>query len=192
VLIGYARVSTDSQILDLQVDCLIKSGVDPRNIFTECMSGRNLSRPELQKMLDFIKEEDTLIVYKLDRLARSLPHLIYIVQTLEAKKVHLNSVTENIDTRSPSGKLLINLFGSLAEFERDVIMERTKAGIAAAKARGAHLGRPFSLNALQYDQIKELLRQGKTVSDISKILGIKSRTPIYHYLKNHPIEKAAS
>ena len=140
MLIGYARVSTDDQTLDLQRDALTTAGCD--RLFTDTMSGATAARPGLMEALGFARPGDTIVVWRLDRLGRSLRHLIETVTALATRGVGFKSLTESIDTTSPGGKLIFHIFGALAEFERDLIRERTHAGLAAARARGRTGGRP--------------------------------------------------
>jgi DNA invertase Pin-like site-specific DNA recombinase len=149
MLIGYARVSTFEQTLDLQQDALTKAGCE--QTFTDTISGSVAERPGLQNALLYLREGDTLVVWRLDRLGRSLKHLIDTITTLHERDIGFRSLTENIDTTTSSGKLIFHVFGALAEFERDLIRERTQAGLAAARARGRHGGRPRAeaLNAPQ-------------------------------------------
>jgi DNA invertase Pin-like site-specific DNA recombinase len=145
LFIGYARVSTQDQNPQLQLDAL--TAADCERSFVERASGAQRERPELQAALEYIREGDTLVVWKLDRLARSLKQLIETVESLETRKIGFRSLTENIDTTTPGGRLTFHLFAALAEFERSIIKERTTAGLAAARARGRKGGRPPSLNA---------------------------------------------
>lgn len=140
MLIGYARVSTDEQNPALQFDALTRAGC--ARIFTDSASGALLNRPELDKALARLKPGDTLVTWKLDRLGRSLAHLISLVAQLEARGIAFCSLSEAIDTGTPSGRLLFHVMGALAEFERALISERTRAGMAAARARGSVIGRP--------------------------------------------------
>src|SRR5437867_1277944 len=142
MLIGYARVSTNEQNLDLQRDALRKAGVRSKNIFTDKITGTKAERPGLAEALSHLREGDTLVVWRLDRLGRSLKHLIETVTALHAQGVAFQSITENIDTSNPTGKLVFHIFGALAEFERSIIRERTIAGVSAARARGRKGGRP--------------------------------------------------
>lgn len=151
--IGYARVSTEDQCLDLQVDALEKAGCD--QIFTDHgVSAVATNRPGLTQALAEIQEDDVLVTWRFDRLARSLHDLMNITASLHLKDAGLLSLTENVDTASPSGRLILHIFGAVAEFERNLIIERTKAGLAAAKARGSHIGRPRKLSD---DTIAELI-----------------------------------
>ncbi|KPV54042.1 hypothetical protein SE17_06100 [Kouleothrix aurantiaca] len=138
--IGYARVSTQEQTLDLQKDALTKAGCE--EIYFDTMSGAKAERPGLQEALSYMRQGDVLVVWKLDRLGRSLKNLIELVTKLDARDIGFRSVTENIDTTTSSGRLIFHFFGALAEFERDLIRERTQAGLAAARARGRKGGRP--------------------------------------------------
>jgi DNA invertase Pin-like site-specific DNA recombinase len=142
MLIGYARVSTNEQNLDLQRDALIKAGVTVRNLYTDKVTGVKSERPGLKQALSHVREGDTFIVWRLDRLGRSLRHLIDTVTTLKNQGVSFKSLTENIDTSTATGTLVFQIFGALAEFERNLITERTVAGLEAARARGRKGGRP--------------------------------------------------
>ena len=134
MLIGYARVSTQDQTLHLQMDALEKIGCD--KIFTDTISGSATQRLGLDEALEYVREGDTLVVWKLDRLGRSLKHLIETITNLNNRNIGFKSITENIDTTTCGGKLIFHIFGALAEFERDIIRERTNAGLQAARARG--------------------------------------------------------
>src|SRR3954469_18660960 len=140
MLIGYARVSTQEQTLSLQQDALHQTGCE--RIFTDTASGARADRPGLDEAIAYARSGDTLVVWKLDRLGRSLPHLIETVRGLDQHGIGFKSLTEQIDTTTSSGKLIFHVFAALAEFERDVIRERTQAGLAAARARGRQGGRP--------------------------------------------------
>ena len=140
MLIGYARVSTQDQTLNLQRDALEKIGCS--RIFTDTASGADVERKELEVALQFVREGDTFVVWRLDRLGRSLKHLIEVIHQLHERKIGFRSITENIDTTTSGGKLIFHVFGALAEFERDLIRERTQAGLQAARARGGVGGRP--------------------------------------------------
>src|SRR6184192_924840 len=140
MLIGYARVSTQDQTLDLQKDALEKIGCT--KIFTDTASGATTERSGLTEALNYVREGDSLVVWRLDRLGRSLKHLIETITNLNKRMIGFQSITENIDTTTSGGKLIFHIFGALAEFERDIIRERTKAGLAAARARGRLGGRP--------------------------------------------------
>ena len=140
MLVGYARVSTQEQTLDLQKDALEKLGCI--KIFSDVVSGAKAERTGLHEALEYVREGDTLVVWRLDRLGRSLKHLIETITKLNNRKIGFKSITENIDTTTSGGKLVFHIFGALAEFERDIISERTNAGLSAARARGRLGGRP--------------------------------------------------
>jgi DNA invertase Pin-like site-specific DNA recombinase len=181
MLLGYARVSINDQNLDLQKDALLKAGCE--KIYVDTMTGEAKNRPGLEQTLQMLREGDTLVVWRLDRLGRSLKHLIELVQELSDRKVGLSSLQESIDTTSPSGKLVFHLFGALAEFERNLIAERTKAGLAAARARGRLGGRPPVLDDKQREALVMLYREKKhSVKEICQIMGI-SRQTLYNYLR---------
>src|SRR5690349_15412935 len=143
MLIGYARVSTDDQTLDLQLDALKAAGCERRRVYTDTASGAKTDRPGLAKALDMLREGDILVVWRLDRLGRSLPHLIEVVGDLKGRHIGFKSLTENIDTTTPAGELIFHIFASLAQFERELIRERTMAGLVAARARGRKGGGTF-------------------------------------------------
>ena len=136
--IGYARVSTKDQVLDLQIDALEKDGCEL--IFKETASSAKTDRPELQKLLNHLRKGDIVVVYKLNRLGRSLKHLLDVVAELNQKEVDIRSINDAIDTTTPQGRLFFNISASFAEFERDLIRERTKSGLEAARARGKNVG----------------------------------------------------
>lgn len=177
--IGYARVSSEDQNLHLQKDALNLASCD--RIYEEKESGGKVDRPELLRLLDTVRTGDTLVVWRLDRLGRSLKHLIQTVEDLEARGVGFQSVTESIDTTTSGGKLIFHIFAALAEFERALIRERTKAGLTAARARGRQGGRPKVLSADKRKMV-QALRDDPTqsISAICKTLGI-SRTTFYRY-----------
>src|SRR3954452_8384165 len=147
MLFGYARVSTDDQKLDLQFDALIHAGVDRERIFEHKLSGMRADRPGLASVLKAVREGDTLVIWRLDRLGRSLKELIALADELKRRCVQLRSVNEGIDTTTIGGELLFHLFGSIAHFERNLIKERTRAGLASAKAKGKVGGRPPAMKA---------------------------------------------
>lgn len=175
MLIGYARVSTQDQNPTLQHDSLTQAGCE--KIFTEKASGAQRERPQLLAALEYLRAGDTLVVWKLDRLARSLRQLIETVELLEKRGIGFRSLTENIDTTSPGGKLIFHIFAALAEFERDLIRERTTAGLAAARARGKVGGRPPSLTASDLTAAKALLRDPSiTVEEAARRVGVTAST----------------
>lgn len=178
--IGYARVSTDDQRLDLQKDALTGAGCI--DIYEEKESGKNADRPALGYCRRALAAGDTLVVWRLDRLGRSLPDLVQIVAELESAGVGFESLTERIETSSAAGKLVFHVFAALAEFERNVIRERTHAGLAAARARGRKGGRKPALDEKQIREIKALLRDPEIqVSDVAKRYGV-SRATVYKHV----------
>jgi DNA invertase Pin-like site-specific DNA recombinase len=178
--IGYARVSTVDQNAALQHDALTAAGC--ARIFTDHgVSGSRASRPELDRLLEQLRPGDTIVVWRLDRLARSLRNLLDLVETLTDRGVHLRSLTESIDTSSASGRMVLSVFGALAEFERSLIVERTQAGMAAARARGVKVGRPAAVTADQLAQARTLVSAGHSVAAVAKTLGI-GRSTLYRGL----------
>src|SRR3954453_21025525 len=180
MLIGYARVSTDEQNLDLQRDALTKAGCE--QIYTDRVSGTKDNRPGLTAALSHLRQGDTLVVWRLDRLGRSLRHLIDTVTTLQERGIGFKSLQESIDTTTSGGRLVFHIFGSLAEFEREIIRERTKAGLQAARSRGRNGGRPKKLTKKQIEMLQHLAAdKTHTVAEICKTLGI-GRTAFYRYV----------
>ncbi len=179
--IGYARVSTGEQTLDLQLDALKAAGCG--KVFEETASGAKADRPVLAEALTYIRDGDTLVVWRLDRLGRSLGHLIETVAELAERGIGFKSLTEQIDTTTPGGKLVFHVFGALAEFERDLIAERTQAGLRAARARGRVGGRPKALDTPAKVAMARALHADKrhSIADICTTLGI-SRATLYRYL----------
>jgi DNA invertase Pin-like site-specific DNA recombinase len=171
------------QTLDLQKDALHIAGCDPAHLYLDVISGAASSRPGLEQALDYLRAGDTLVVWRLDRLGRSLQHLLDLMTTLERRGIGFRSLTEQLDTTTPGGRLIFHLFASIAEFERDLIRERTLAGLVAARARGRQGGRPKSLDALKpvtVQEAKALYDEGKTsVATLCKMLGGISRTTFY-------------
>ncbi|WP_449415990.1 recombinase family protein [Phormidium nigroviride] len=183
MLVGYARISTLEQNLDLQRDALLSAGCE--KVFTDIASGIQDNREGLKETLNYLRSGDTLIVWKLDRLGRTLKHLIETVNTLATKSISFCSLQENLDTTTSSGKLIFHLFGALAEFERELIRERTRAGLKAARTRGHKGGRPRKLNIAQIKMAKLLISEGSTsITEICRTLGI-SRSTLYRRLKNN-------
>ncbi len=181
--VGYARVSTQDQTLNLQKDALEKIGCT--KIFTDTISGAQAERPGLTEALAYVREGDSLVVWKLDRLGRSLKHLIDTITELNNRKIGFMSITENIDTTTSGGKLIFHIFGALAEFERDIIRERTQAGLQAARARGRLGGRPKvkTLNTAKKIALAQSLYDDKnnSIDEICKTLNI-SRSTLYRYI----------
>src|ERR671915_1212395 len=181
MLIGYARVSTYDQTLHLQQDTLTKAGCN--KIFTDIASGAKAERKGLEEALSYIRVGDTLVVWRLDRLGRSLRDLIATMTMLEEQGIGFKSITENIDTTTSGGKLIFHIFGALAEFERDIIRERTQAGLIAARARGRKGGRPKALTPKKAQMVQGLYRNKEnSLDEIRKTLNI-SRTTLYRYIK---------
>lgn len=187
MLIGYARVSKadGSQSYDLQLDALIAAGVDPAHIYKEKQSGKNTERPEFENCLRALREGDTLVVWKLDRLGRNLKHLVSIVDELTDRGIGLKVLSghgANIDTSTPAGKLVFGIFSALAEYERELIRERTIAGLSAARARGRVGGRKFKLSKLQVLSLQAAMKDKNTnVNDLCKELGI-TKPCLYSYV----------
>ena len=187
MLIGYARVSKsdNSQVLDLQIDALTNSGVKEENIYTDKISGSKDERPGLENCLKALREDDILVVYKLDRLGRNLKHLIQTVEDLTKRKIGfkvLSGQGVNIDTTTPAGKMIFSIFGALAEFERELIRERTIAGITAARARGRMGGRKFNLTKAQVRLAEASMKNRDTsVTELCKELKI-TRATLYKYI----------
>jgi DNA invertase Pin-like site-specific DNA recombinase len=181
MLIGYARVSTEDQNLDLQIDDLKKAGCE--KVYQEKVSGSKERRAELEEALSYVRKGDTLVVWKLDRLGRSLRNLINIINKLQENDIQFKTLREGFDTSTSGGKLIFHVFGALAEFEREVIQERTKAGLRAARARGRLGGRPKKLT-------KEIIARAKALhkdltippKDICSTLNI-SKSILYRALK---------
>lgn len=184
MLIGYARVSTQDQTLDLQTDALTKAGCE--KLFTDTTSGANTERPGLQEAMNHLRAGDTLVVWRLDRLGRTLKHLIATISELNDKGIGFKSLQENMDTTTSGGKLIFHIFGALAEFEREVIKERTNAGLQAARARGRLGGRP-KIQVLDPKKIalaRKLYEDGNTpVQEICDTLHI-GRSTLYRYIRD--------
>src|SRR5437667_2944557 len=183
MLIGYARVSTQDQTLNLQKDALEKIGC--AKIFTDTASGATTERKGLDDAINYVREGDTLVVWRLDRLGRSLKHLIETITKLNNRKIGFKSIQENIDTTTSGGKLVFHIFGALAEFERDIIRERTNAGLQAARARGRLGGRPKAKahNSSKKVAMAQSLYDDKnnTIDEICKTLNV-SRATLYRYI----------
>lgn len=175
--IGYARVSTDDQRMDLQRDALTAAGCE--KVFTDTASGAKAARPGLDEALSYARKGDVLVVWRLDRLGRSLPELVKIVGELEAAGIGFESVTERIETSSAAGRLVFHVFAALAEFERRLIVERTHAGLAAARARGRKGGRP-ALPPEKVAAIQAMAAGNRSVTEICKALKI-GRSTLYKY-----------
>jgi DNA invertase Pin-like site-specific DNA recombinase len=181
MLIGYARVSTLEQDIALQVDALKKAGCD--NIYDDTASGAATDRPGLTNALSYVRKGDTLVVWRLDRLGRSLRHLIDAIADLEKRGIGFRSLQESIDTTTSGGRLIFQIFGALAEFERNLIRERTQAGLKAARVRGRLGGRPKALDAKKTALAYQLYDEKRhTIKEICQMLGI-SKPSLYAYLE---------
>jgi DNA invertase Pin-like site-specific DNA recombinase len=180
MLVGYMRVSSDSdrQSSALQRDALLAAGVDERHLFEDKASGARDDRPGLAKALDFVRPEDCLVVWKLDRLGRSLSHLLSIVMGLRDKDVGFRSLTEQMDTTTPHGELLFHLFGALAQYERALTQERIRAGIIAAKRRGRHGSRPQVIDTEKLESVIAALELGTSKAAVCRAFGIPRSTLI--------------
>jgi DNA invertase Pin-like site-specific DNA recombinase len=181
MIVGYARVSTSDQHLHLQHDALTKAGCE--KIYQDQLSGASTERPGWNQARAALREGDTLVVWRLDRLGRSLKHLIDTIAELNNAGVAFKSVTENLDTGSTGGRLIFHIFGALAEFERELIRERTHAGLTAARARGRKGGRPPALDAKAIASAQQLLRDpNQSVTEVARLLGV-ARSTLYRALK---------
>ncbi len=181
-LIGYARVSTPDQNVAMQVDALEKAGC--HRVFTDVASGAKASRPGLDQALAYLREGDTLTVWKIDRLGRSLSHLVQTVDDLRDRGVSFRSLNDaGIDTTTRNGKLLFNLFATLAEFERDLIRERTKAGLESAAARGRHGGRRPVITPSKLDKAQKLMAKGLSVREAAAAIKV-GKTALYDALRD--------
>lgn len=183
-LLGYARVSTNDQDLNLQIDALLSAGCKKENIFTDTVSGSKKERPGLDQCLQNLDEGDTLLVWRIDRLGRSMPHLVSLIDELFKKGIGFKSLCDGIiDTTSASGELIFNIFSSLAQFEKRLIQERTRAGLAAARARGRNGGRKkISVDDPKVRTAKKMHKDHEmTINEICKMLKI-SRATFYRYL----------
>jgi DNA invertase Pin-like site-specific DNA recombinase len=180
MMYGYARVSTADQNLALQRDALTKAGVE--RIFSDRGVSGIKRRPQLERMLKGLAPGDVVVIWKLDRIGRSLPDLLRVVETIQQRGATLRSITEHIDLSTAAGRLLVNVLGSLASFERDLLLERTRAGIDAARARGVHLGRRKVLGPAQVRQARSLLKGGESVRSIAAGMKVSHMT-LYRALR---------
>jgi Site-specific recombinases, DNA invertase Pin homologs len=188
-LVGYARVSTAEQDASMQKSALQQAGVV--RVFVDVASGARTDRPGLEAALAFLREGDTLVVWKLDRLGRSLPHLVQTVAALERRQVGFRSLTESIDTGTPNGRLIFHLFAALADFERDLIRERTRAGLAYAKARGRNGGRRPVVTSEKLVRARELIEtKGLTVREAAGRVKV-GKTALYSALKREQEQPAS-
>ena len=181
MIIGYARVSTVDQNLELQHDALQQAGCE--RVFEDHISGSATERPGWAQAHATLREDDTLVVWRLDRLGRSLKHLIETITELDERGIGFRSLQESIDTTTSGGRLVFHLFGALAQFERELIQERTKAGLVAARARGRNGGRPRKLTARQVETVRQLLEDPEyTVQEVAEIVGV-ARSTLYRALE---------
>lgn len=178
MLIGYMRVSSDNdrQTTALQRDALLAAGVDARHLFEDKASGARGDRPGLAQALDYVRPGDCLVVWKLDRLGRSLSHLLAIVTALQTRGVAFRSLTEQMDTTTPHGAFLFSLFGALAQYERALTQERIMAGLAAAQRRGRRGGRPPAIQEEKLEAIREALHNGASKAAVCRTFGVKRST----------------
>ena len=178
MLVGYMRISTSEtrQSTDLQRDALLRAGVDPRNIHSDIASGAKVERPGLKVCLSYLTAGDVLVVWKLDRLGRSLPHLVTLLEELRGRGVLFRSLTEGMDTTTPSGELLFNIVASLAQFERSLIRERVNAGLEAARLRGRVGGRPRAITDEKMALIADALAQGRSKAEVARAFGVSRAT----------------
>ncbi len=172
--IGYARVSTSDQTAQAQVDALNIAGCE--KVFTETASGSKIDRPTLAEAIEFLRAGDVLVAWKLDRVARTLPHLIELMEGLKQRDIGFQSLTEEINTATPGGKLVFHIFAALSEFERDIIRERTRAGLEAARKRGRVGGRPRVMTSDKIDAAHKLLASGTPARDVADMLSISVPT----------------
>lgn len=183
MLVGYARVSTEDQLLNLQTDALKKAGVDETRIYHEQVSGVKTKRPQLKECLRSLREGDTLVVWRLDRLGRSVPELINIMSDLQKRNIEFRSLSEAIDTSSAAGKMIFHMLAAFAEFERNLISERTRAGLKAARARGHRGGRKPKVDAKMLKAAKAMLGDPTvTMQEVADTLKV-SRAAIYRALQ---------
>lgn len=181
--IGYARVSTSDQNLENQIDVLKEHGCE--KFFTDVISGSKVERKGLTDFFKIARTGDLIIVVRLDRLGRSLKDLIQLINLFEEKGIGFKSLAENIDTTTPTGKLIFHIFGALAEFERNLIIDRTNSGLARARKRGVVGGRPQKLTPKDTEHIRKLYQAGTTVREICTLFNVGSRSTIYRYLSTN-------
>lgn len=182
MLLGYARVSTLEQNLDMQIDAMVKAGVAVENIYKEKVTGTKADRVKLQELLKYARKGDKIVVYKLDRLSRSTKHMIEIAEELEQRGIELISIQDNIDTTTAIGKAMFKMLAVLSEMERDIIAERTRAGLASARARGRKGGRP-AMDQAKVEHAITLYDTGKyTVAQITERTGV-SKAKLYKELR---------
>lgn len=186
MLIGYARVSTQVQDNAIQIEALKKIGCEM--IFEEIISGGRWDRPKLQELLNYIRKGDTIVVWKLDRLSRSLKDLLFIMEQIETKEAGFKSLTESIDTTTSAGKMMMQMVGVFAEFERNMLKERTQKGLEYAKGQGRVGGRKPKLKPIQIQEIIQLHAAGKSAPELSQLFNVHQAT-IYRLLKKSSEDK---
>ena len=189
MFIGYARVSTDDQNLDLQLDALKKAGCS--QLFTDQVSGAAAVKTGLEAALAYLREGDTLVVWKLDRLGRTVKGLVELADLLNSRGIQFRSLTDGIDTSTAAGRFFFHMMAALAEMERDLIHERTTAGLAAARARGRKGGRKLKLDDAKRDAARKLLEAGTPAVDVAKTLGV-GRATLYRHLGGPSLRKEGS
>lgn len=189
MFIGYARVSTDDQNLDLQLDALKKAGC--AQLFTDQVSGAAAVKTGLEAALGYLREGDTLVVWKLDRLGRTVKGLVELADLLNSRGIQFRSLTDGIDTSTAAGRFFFHMMAALAEMERDLIRERTTAGLAAARARGRKGGRKLKLDDAKRDAARKLLEAGTPAIDVAKTLGV-GRATLYRHLGGQSLNKGSS
>lgn len=182
-LIGYARVSTQDQNLELQREALKEAGCE--RIYTDQLSGARADRPGLTEALDYARVGDTLVIWKLDRLGRSMPHLVELARNLEDREIHLRSITDQIDTTTAAGRFFFHVMAAMASMERDLIVERTHAGLDAARRRGRVGGRRRKMTPAKIESARTLLASGKPPSEVAHELGV-SRATLYRHMPRTP------
>lgn len=185
MLVGYARVSTFDQSLDLQLSALNDVGCE--KLYQDHISGTKTNRPGLNMALEVLRKNDTLVVWKLDRLGRTVKWLIDLVNQLHQKEIHFKSITDNVDTSSASGRFFFHVMASLAQMERELIAERTKAGLAAAKAQGRIGGRKRKMTQSKIESAKKLLASGVPPKDVAQDLGVSIPT-LYRWIPASQLE----
>lgn len=187
---GYARVSTPEQELRLQLDALQAAGVAREDVFVDTGSGATAARPGLDALLAEVREGDTVVAWRLDRLGRSVLNLADLLETLRGRSVTIRSLTDGVDTSSSMGRMLFGLLATLAEFERETIRERVTAGMAAAKRSGIHVGRRALLNAEQTAEVRRMLGEGRVARKVAELFRVSERS-LYRALQRHPVGAGA-
>ena len=176
MMFGYARVSTDDQDTQAQRDSLIKAGCAPDNIFTEAASGGRWDRPQLHRLLDQLRDGDEVVVWKLDRLSRSLKDLLAIMERIDQAGAGFRSLTEAIETTTPAGRMMMQMLGAFAEFEREMIRERTRAGLEVARKKGRVGGRRPKLNQEQREEALKMIDGGRSQADVARLFKVSPST----------------